>query len=247
MKTSKLLRLAPKITAGTLLALVFLDAWRNGSFKGWGRDKRKLEGRFYLRFFIGLLLLMGLFLPLDSALLVLVQSWGERLPGLVNFGSFIGGNVNYWVLVTGAYFFFRLLGWKKGTQICLGMLLASLASALVCQGLKIIFLRARPFTGLPPFSFFHWGGILKDDRAFQSFPSGDTVLVSGGFGYFFHSSPNRRLRWLGFLLPLSTAFARVSLDRHWVSDTIASLMIGLMVSRWIWDHFHEDSAPLHSG
>jgi membrane-associated phospholipid phosphatase len=100
---------------------------------------------------------------------------------------------------------------------------------MACNTLKMIFLRARPDTGVGPFVFFHWSALASDTRPYESFPSGDVAIVAGAAAVFFFKT-RAPWRWLWLILPLCTAYSRVLLNRHWPADTLASLGLGLWVA-----------------
>ena len=239
MHKYKLLRLGPKLTIAVLLFLAIFQAWKKGYFKDL-RQRQKLSLKPYAVLLITFPLLIAALLPFDEFMLHAVQSWSKHFIWVVEFGRFIGGNVTFWAFLVAVYFlcgFFRRELWG---QRILGVILGSVATALVCHGMKFLFMRARPYTGHSPLDFFNLSGFMTDYRAFQSFPSGDVALVGGGASYIFYANPNRRLRWLVFLLPLATAIARVSLNRHWVSDTVGSFWLSLIVCRGVWNYFHTE-------
>ena len=235
----KIGRLLPKILIGALLGVSIFQAWRRGDFKGIRTPRKNHSSKPYLFLLLGVPFLMVLLFPFDAFLLHAVQSLAAYpfFASVAKFGSLISDNIMFWIVLLAVHLLLRLAKQETGSQRFFGAILASVVTGFVCHGLKFTFLRARPYTGLSPFSFFNHAGFMSDPRAFQSFPSGDVAIVSGAAGYFFHAFPNRILRWLLFLLPLATAFARVSLNRHWVSDTVGSLWLGLTLSRGVWNYF----------
>jgi membrane-associated phospholipid phosphatase len=90
--------------------------------------------------------------------------------------------------------------------------------------------RARPellFTqNLYGFTFFKWA------QPFESFPSGHACTIGALCGALacFYPRWSFPLMAVGFLL----AFSRVVLTFHFLSDIIAGLALGLLVSQWIY-------------
>ncbi len=234
----KLIRLAPKIFVGVLLFITLMAAWRRGDFKNFKNFKKNFSTRFYLLLLISFPLIILLLLPLDRFLRQAVQS-AALMKYIAEFGSFISDNLKFWILLAGTHLILRLLQKEVWAKKFLGAVLGSALTGLVVHLSKFVFFRARPYTGLSPFSFFDFQGFLSDNRGFQSFPSGDVALVAGAASYFFYSS-RHPLRRLIFLLPVSTALARVYLDRHWVSDTVGSIWVSLILSRLVWDYLRTD-------
>ena len=225
-----------------LLTAVFLNELRRGKLKLHLHSLRRLSWRRYVIPAGWLALLTPALFFIDSALLFQTQSLKEPSAWLIRFGSWIGKSDVFWTILTFAYLTFVILRHLKGLDRVFGVCLTSLATALSALPLKFSFLRARPSADLGPFSFFHLEGILEDARNFQSFPSGDTAAVAGAAGYLFFAFANRPWRWLLLLFPLASAWARVSLNRHWPSDTFFSLGLGLLAGH-IFSEFKKTPAP----
>ncbi len=229
------MKIQPKAIAAVIMAVIVILEWRKGYFKGLKTYRPSLTSPPYPAFFLSLPVLMAILLPLDPFLLEGIQSFGVHYPKVVDFGGFIGKNVNFWYILGGAYLVSLVIK-KEWSEKIFSALLASALTGLVVHFLKMVFLRARPDAGFGPFSLLNWDGLWKGTRAFQSFPSGDVALVAGAAAYFFYESKNRFFRWLIFLFPLSNALSRVSGSRHWFSDTAFSMGIALVLARMIWDY-----------
>ena len=77
---------------------------------------------------------------------------------------------------------------------------------------------------------------MKKEKLILSFAAAlFGLLVAGVAFYLFLSIRNPFLRLLMLLLPLANAFARMSLNRHWPSDTAMSLGLGLMTAYFFWN------------
>jgi len=101
------------------------------------------------------------------------------------------------------------------------------ATALVAAtGLKYVIGRARPGTGLGPREF-QWGS--RDDR-FQSFPSRHTAVAWALATPF---ALEYDMPWLYGVAAL-TNLGRIGSREHWVSDTVASSLIGYGLGRIFW-------------
>lgn len=198
---------------------------------------RRVSWRRYFFPAAGLALFVPLLFFFDSPLLMQIQDWREETDWLIQFGSWIGRNNIFWPVIVGVYLIFTLLRMPAGLDRSFGVCASALAAGLVSVFIKFSLLRARPSEELGPFSFFHLEGILNDSPRYQSFPSGDTALVAGAAGYLFWSSSKHRWKWLLILLPLASAWARVSLNRHWPSDTLLSLGLGFLTAHILWKHY----------
>lgn len=225
----------PKLLIGIALAGALLWEWRKGYFRGWEKFQ---PGPFFKSCRVPLLgfpIVVAALLPFDPFLLKAVQLLGARLAWFSDFGAFLGRNSNFWAFLIGTYLVSLAARQGGASKRILGVIVGSALAGLTCYLLKFVFLRARPSAGLGAFSFFNWDGLLHDTNEFQSLPSGDMGLMGGAACYLFYAVRNRYLRWLPFLFPLATLFARTAGNRHWFSDLVFSLGVSLIVSRAIWD------------
>lgn len=126
------------------------------------------------------------------------------------------------------YFLFRFV-WhrKKEANICLLALLSIALSNGVIEILKRLVGRARPelwwnqhFFGFLP---------LEWQDLFLSFPSGHAGTVGALVGVFAALFPRYRYLWL--FLGVISAFTRVVLGMHYLSDIIAGLWIGICIGQ----------------
>jgi membrane-associated phospholipid phosphatase len=102
---------------------------------------------------------------------------------------------------------------------------AGVTGAVLATGLKYAG-RARPSTGLSR-KEFEWGS--SDDR-FHSFPSRHAIVawsVATPFALEYN------MPWL-YAIPAITNLARVGSREHWVSDTVASSVLGYGLGRIFW-------------
>lgn len=173
----------------------------------------------------------------DQAILRWIQSGKDSyLAGIIHFGDTISRNVEFWI-VLGALNLLALLSRKENLKdFAFGIFLGSALTGLIGHLLKFVFLRARPYGGFGPFSFFNIQGLTEGEHVFQSLPSGDVLLVSGASAFLFFALKNQVSRGLVFLFPLTTAVYRVAENKHWPSDTLASIGLSLIVAFFLWNH-----------
>ncbi len=221
---------SPKPLAGILIVLIVFCEIRRGYFSNFkNRAKQACSALRFLPIlfsFTGLAMLM----LADPVLRTALQSLQTPVfTAWASLGHQIGKNTL--AVLIGIYLItFLARAPKKYSHFIFSASLASAVTGIATTAIKFMILRARPYSDLGAFSFFNLSGFWQDERAFQSFPSGDVAMIAGAAGYLFHRLRAWRLRWLILLLPLSTAFARVAYNRHWPSDTIASLLLGLALS-----------------
>ncbi len=118
---------------------------------------------------------------------------------------------------------FALLAYRDRWRLLIGFGAAMAAGATV-HLLKFLIGRARPEQGFGPFDFHPFG----DPRLqFDSFPSAHAVYATMLAALLGVYSP----RWRPVLIPLAgmVCLARVAQERHFVSDVIAGVGLGLVI------------------
>lgn len=149
-----------------------------------------------------------------------------------NYGGQMGRSI--WVFLA---FAFILASWNKRLRgLVFGALLGTAFTGLSATILKWLVVRARPSTDLGHHSFFNWEHFGKDNRDFQSFPSGDVSIVAGAC--FFLALASGKKPWIVFfiLTPAATAFARMHWERHWLSDSVTAMLLGIFWGSLIWGY-----------
>ncbi|MEI8595294.1 bifunctional NUDIX hydrolase/phosphatase PAP2 family protein [Photobacterium sp. Hal280] len=160
-------------------------------------------------------------------LLKALKRWGNNLPDAVK----IVLDCLMWLLnLSGEYWFVFLLvaviAALFGPTVMLQLLAATVLTILVSTCLKQIFYLPRPFYLVP---------VLQNGNAYGfSFPSGHTLLATVIWGMFWMKlcAGKSWLRvWGGLLLVtcliIGQAIARVWFGVHFISDTIAAILIGI--------------------
>lgn len=180
-----------------------------------------------------------LILPFDSSLILKIQ--GHQHPLLdpaVLWGASMGKANGAWGPLAVLYFIFYFARSPKAREWFFGAVLSSALTGLAAHILKFIMMRARPYNNLGPFHFFDIHGFMQDDRAFQSFPSGDVAIASGAAAFLFLSLRPRSFSWLFLLIPLLTAFSRIDLNKHWPSDTAFAFLISFTLAKFTLDYIY---------
>ena len=103
----------------------------------------------------------------------------------------------------------------------LDFVVASAASALVCQVLKALFGRPRPEQILLPL----------DNGSFPSGHTTNAAVIAVSLGLLLR----RAWVWvLGMLYLVAMAFTRTYLGAHWLSDTLGGALLGAGVALLVW-------------
>lgn len=227
----------PKYALGILLAIVVLFEIRRSSFPKWVFNHASAQWVSYLKILMGTAALSIAVMAIDGPLLARIQSFeNPAKETLANLGRFFGRSHGTWTLLA----FIFLAGYISRKPFLQRMaffaLLSSCVTGLIGHILKFIFLRARPYKDLGPYKFFDLHGFIDHSRAFQSFPSGDVAVAAGAAGYLFMRIQNPILKITVLILPFLTALSRVDLNRHWPSDTLFSIGLGLTIGMFLRDH-----------
>jgi membrane-associated phospholipid phosphatase len=103
---------------------------------------------------------------------------------------------------------------------------ATFSAAVLCEGLKLAVGRARPnLAPGDPDEFRPFG------RADASFPSGHTTIAFAAAAAIDAESPARWVSWVVYPAAAAVGWARVSEDRHWLSDVAAGAALGYWTGR----------------
>ena len=218
-----------------MLTVCFYLGIRSGYFSGLKGYLKKISTKPYLGLFLMICALFFLALFFDLRVLKTLQGINHPLGVLADqLGGYLSKNTVLWITLSSLYFLSFIARHKLSSEILYGVLLATAFTGIVSQITKFIFVRARPYSDLGPFSFFNWDGMRKD--MYQSLPSGDVALVAGASFLAFYSVRNLYLKAFLLILPLAAAFFRVVENKHWPSDTLVSIGIGMMVGFLVWDY-----------
>ena len=143
------------------------------------------------------------------------------------------GNAIPWVALGGAGLAALDGSDPKRSRTGYAALEAGATAFVAATGLKYAIGRARPNSGLSH-TDFEWG--TRDDR-FQAFPSRHTIVawaVATPFALEYDAP------WLYGIAGL-TNLARIGSREHWVSDTVASSLLGYGLGRIFWQSSREQA------
>lgn len=156
------------------------------------------------------------------------------------------GEPSYLALVAlPAFLYFT---YKKNTKLqtlILSAVVIMMFGSLISTILKSVFIRSRPYKEWNNFDFYFIATILQKRVPFSgdymSFPSGHTMVASCGFFYLAMTNKNIRMQIIFSVIPILVAISRVYLSYHWLSDVLASLLIGLFFARKYKDTIYPSS------
>ncbi len=228
--------MTPKILIFILILLTVINEWRTGYFRHFFAPLRNLRFKTAALYFALTAGSLFILFFLDPFLVPPIQKLTGSFEGIVTFGRTIGKNNYFWYTLLVLYLIPLILRKSALRRYTFSIIVSSGVTAVFITILKFIFLRARPTVNTGSLSFFNSGGLTGDMSEFQSFPSGDVSLVAGASLYLFFAIPNIWIRWVFLILPLTTALARIHLNRHWPSDTLGSIFIAFFIGMWIYEH-----------
>jgi len=104
-------------------------------------------------------------------------------------------------------------------------------SALLVQGLKIIFRVPRPWVYDPDFIPVH--GAITEATGY-AFPSGHTQNAAAWLGALGANIKPKIWKFICFLLAILVGFSRMYLGVHYLSDVFVSLIISFVVIYFVW-------------
>ena len=224
-----------KVVCAILIIAILLKECPRGYWKTFDQQRRclwrDLKDSLAVRVSI---VFLSIFL-LDSFLLATIQSVENPIGlRLIRLGGSVGSNVNFWLMMIAVWLITKALRKKNWSRIWLGAIFSAAVTGLVCNVFKIFGLRSRPQAGHGPMSFFNVDGYLEHKGLFMSFSSGDVALVAGAAGFLFYFAKDIRVKLCIVAVPLLTAASRIYLNRHWPSDTLLSVALGLVIGHYLY-------------
>ena len=196
------------------------DAWR-----GFRSIRPRTPQRFSLTLTAMVAVVAGTWFLADRSVLRWAEAvQSERVEDVIRIFNRLGGGMNPPMIIL--FFVMAGLAYRHRLWLACGvaMALAGASAGLIAQVLKFAVGRIRPELWLGPFHYAR--------GAANSFPSGHTVGAFALGGVLMIASRNWPLRITAFILAVAVATARVLAFRHWMSDVVASAMIGFLAA-WV--------------
>ena len=177
---------------------------------------------------------------IDRPLAAALGTIDPRLHDIAERVTWFGRSTSYLVTFGVAAIALALAAWRAPGEelrrfargwawLALYLFLAVALSGIANDIIKELVGRARPTVDPQVLRPFYFG------YAYQSFPSGHAATV---FGLAFAlSAILPRLRWLFLALAAVVASSRVILDVHHLGDVIASVLVALLIVRWLTGFF----------
>jgi len=162
-------------------------------------------------------------------------------PNLIQLAQVITkfGYAPYYLIGLTGLFLISYFVFKKTQHAnrALFLLLAIAVSGLACDLLKIIFGRARPIQLLQNDLFgFHF---LQMKANMWSFPSGHASTITALMLALCVLFPRLRYQLIFITYMLLVSFSRVTLSAHYLSDIVASMVLGAITVLFLWQHFQK--------
>lgn len=173
-----------------------------------------------------------LLIPLDPLLLRLLQGpqGNAAWHAWFLFWSEIGDGLVLFTILVACSWAFAAARRPDLERLLLLAFVAALFSGTVAQALKHLFFRTRPGVASGPWDWFHFGNILKGftgNPNWISMPSGHTAAATAA-AFILAKALRHPLAKAGCFLAASlVGLGRVHLAKHWFTDVVAGLGIGL--------------------
>lgn len=130
----------------------------------------------------------------------------------------LGDHGVIWIVVTAA-----LLVFPRTRKIGLAAGIALILCFLAVDGIiRPLVARPRPYVDMPNYV------ILVEKLSMASFPSGHAASSFATAMVYFHYKPERT--WVFVVLAALIAFSRVYLNMHYVTDVMAGVLVGWLIS-----------------
>jgi len=216
-----------------LIALIeIIKAVRGGSWRDlftYLQSTRWKTGGLYL---LGIMMIILPIIFLDPFIRPFMKSLSHPyFDGYIEMGRYLGRNI--WFCLIIAYALTFILARRKLSPWIFGALLGTSLTGLATHIFKYIFMRARPDADLGYLHFFAYQNGLPHVKSYLSMPSGDVAIVTGAAAFLICSLRKGWARWLLLVFPIATAFSRIQLNRHWPSDTLASILLSFLIGHWL--------------
>jgi membrane-associated phospholipid phosphatase len=227
-----------KPLAFIFVALCLIREIRRGAFTPLGSYWKSVSPRPYLLLLAGTALLSGILILFADAP---VAGWAKSLgcpcaAEISRIGGILGHGADPWCFIGAVYCLGILLKRPRIAQTSFYCLCSSALASGLTALLKYTFLRARPLTGLGPWSFFHPEGLRRHGGNFHSLASGDVAVVAAAAAYLFYSVKNFFFRSCLLLLPAMTAFSRIYKNKHWISDTVFATGLAFAAALFVFNY-----------
>ncbi|MBN1899304.1 MAG: phosphatase PAP2 family protein [Spirochaetes bacterium] len=218
------------------MVFLFIEAGRKRYLSSFLKDFIRVFKKKNIKYLVLLavvLLLTMLFM--DLVVLAAIQKISSPIVlRLIDLGNKFGDGHYLFPLLLVLYTLGVALDKKELRFLAMIALVSAILSGLTGQILKIAFLRARPNVGLGPLCFFDFAGVIKQDLLFtwqyKSFPSGHTTNAFSAVLPFVLAMKNRLIKVALLILPVMTGIARIFYNKHWPSDIIMGVALGVYVS-----------------
>jgi undecaprenyl-diphosphatase len=160
--------------------------------------------------------------PFDRDILAWVEGWrSDFVDHSMVFITFLGNPIGVFLLSLVVVALLVLLRDRRGA---LYYIIAVGSGALAAAGLKALFGRERPETGM----------LELGSYAFPSWHASVSMALAAALFFIFRRyglTPLQRLAlWTLFLWPLLIGFTRIYLHVHWATDVIGGWGVGLFVA-----------------
>jgi membrane-associated phospholipid phosphatase len=145
-----------------------------------------------------------------------------------------GGPLPYIAAIVLLLWAARKYRWPRGRQVAWLLPIVFAVTGLGSHGIKIAVGRPRPFMLHTPWPSHNSAWKRHLDRRFQSFPSSDVMVAAGLATVLFLLVGHGRWRYGLVVYPAYSAAGRILIARHYPSDCLAALALGVATTWALW-------------
>jgi undecaprenyl-diphosphatase len=154
----------------------------------------------------------------------LIHQFAGRSRFLDGVGFFIADSLTYFLVLAGAYFLWRLRGWRQrifgAIEICLAVLLSR---GIVTSAIRYFYHHLRPFAAL------NFAPLIVGETPDNSFPSGHMTALFA-FATVVYCLNRKWGTWF-LLASFLVGIGRIYAGIHWPFDILGGIVIGI-ASGW---------------
>ncbi|MGL4868462.1 MAG: phosphatase PAP2 family protein, partial [Cetobacterium sp.] len=114
-------------------------------------------------------------------------------------------------------------------------IIAMVFGVILSTFFKVLFMRSRPFQEWNSDGFYFIEDIFEREIPFKgsymSFPSGHTMVAFCSYSFLAFKSKNNLSKIFFFSIAILVGFSRIYLSAHWMSDVLASAIIGITIAK----------------
>jgi len=226
-----------------LLFFLVVYLFKNSYFKTFIKVAKEEIVQSKLRIILSLILVVLTVVFFDRKISIyFLENKQSFLNDVANVGNIFGQGKYLISIILTIGMMFLLFEKIKLLKVFYISISAFVMTSIINPILKGIIYRQRPYETFDENLFFSYKRAYEEGRFFTnmydstyySMPSGHTMAITSVFAVYGFYAKNKVLKIVYFGIPLITAFSRVYINKHWLSDTVVAYLLGIFVARVIY-------------